>query len=81
MIFVFLEFVKLLGGKRYIYPRVLRLIDITLAPRAVSLVRSASCGLPRAVYLAQAPSCSYGLDHVVIIVIRAHCTRLVTLPV
>lgn len=49
MIFVFLEFVKLLGGKRYIYPRVLRLIDITLAPRAVSLVRSASCGLPRAV--------------------------------
>lgn len=46
MIFVFLEFVKLLGGKRYIYPRVLRLIDITLAPRAVSLVRSASCGLP-----------------------------------
>lgn len=81
MIFVFFEFVKLLGGKRYIYPRVLRLIDITLAPRAVSLVRSASCGLPRAVYLVRSTSCSYGLDHAVIMVIKAHCTRLVTLPV
>lgn len=74
MIFVFLEFVKLLGGKRYIYPRVLRLIDITLAPRAVSLVRSASCGLPRAVCLVR--STSYGIPRagsLVLVWTRSRC--------